>query len=197
VFSGFLRNYIFIAILVMTVAAQIVIVYFGGIVFNLEKGGLSIINWLICIAIGSGSLIVGFLIRTLPEFEVPIWLLGGRPNCALDVQEKEKVIHENLAKISSVQRWGNAIKKTRLQVRVVKIFTLPKDSTEPIPRSSSREISTFAVTEQISQWKKLRLYVRTSIMFKRGRKDISTVQLADPRSIRMAQINYAKSKQQL
>ncbi|KAI8898209.1 hypothetical protein BC833DRAFT_590681 [Globomyces pollinis-pini] len=73
VFSGFFTNKIFISILFVTIVGQAFIVQFGGLVFTLDPKGLSLSNWLISIVIGSGSLVVGFLIRVIlgsaPEVE--------------------------------------------------------------------------------------------------------------------------------
>lgn len=62
----------FIGILGITIISQILIVTYGGIVFTIDPNGLSLVNWAICIAIGLGSLIVGFLIRVASAFEASI-----------------------------------------------------------------------------------------------------------------------------
>jgi hypothetical protein len=64
VFSGLHTNWIFIAVIAITVVVQVLIVEFGGDVFKTEP--LSLVNWGYSIAIGAGSLIVGAILRLIP-----------------------------------------------------------------------------------------------------------------------------------
>jgi Ca2+-transporting ATPase len=134
VFSGFFNNYIFISIFIITVLGQIVIVTWGGIIFSLDPEGLSLQNWGISLAIGFGSLIVGFLIRLLPDFNIPIWLLGGaespaplqnagQSTLALTKETTDDAINldeEPTAPATpTAKRWAKAINATKMQIRVV------------------------------------------------------------------------------
>ena len=65
VFEGILKNHIFIGIFIATVVAQVLIVQFGSTVFKTAEGGLPGMGWLVSLALGFGSLPVGFLIRVL------------------------------------------------------------------------------------------------------------------------------------
>ena len=58
VFRGIFKNPLFCAVLVMTAAAQVVIVEFGGNAMHVYLGGLSGKYWGISIAFGVGSLIM-------------------------------------------------------------------------------------------------------------------------------------------
>lgn len=80
IFRGITKNYIFIGIFFITAFLQTIIVEFGGIVFKAPKNGLSWKPWLVCVAIGFGSIPVGFLIRLIPpatEF-LPEWMIMKR-----------------------------------------------------------------------------------------------------------------------
>lgn len=83
VFSGLHTNWIFIAIVVITVIVQFLLVEFGGEVFRTEP--LSPEYWGISVGIGAGSLLVGVVLRLLP---VPdIWC------CA--IKETSSVLNES------------------------------------------------------------------------------------------------------
>lgn len=130
VFAGFLKNYFFIGIFLITIVGQFLIVTWGGVVFSLDPEGLSAQNWGICLAIGLGSIVVGFLIRLLPEFNVPIWLLGGTesaPSIQNESQSPLQLTKESddvAIKIDEdartpANRWAKAINATKMQIRVV------------------------------------------------------------------------------
>ncbi|KAJ3358957.1 hypothetical protein HDU91_005061 [Kappamyces sp. JEL0680] len=216
VFSGILKNRIFVGILLVTIIAQAIIVQFGSIVFGLDRNGLSGANWGISIALGMGSLAVGFLVRLLPPISVPVWLLGGKSlekkhdlvelspvvvvidHVGADVAEKPELKREPS---QSAKRWHDAISKTRMQVRVVKLFTLPRDHKDkpPTPRASTASLPMAVVAANpeaprpsSESWHKLRLYVVTTSMFRRRRKDISQLQMVDPRRVREAQTHQAR-----
>jgi Ca2+-transporting ATPase len=110
VFSGIWNNYIFLGIMVVTIAAQAVIVQFGGIVFRLDPNGLSGANWGLSILLGSGSLFVGFFLRFIPPPNVPAWLLGGKTTIELEITDEKPVDLElgtgaaNWAKLRSAVR---------------------------------------------------------------------------------------------
>ncbi|KAK6095579.1 plasma membrane calcium, variant 2 [Batrachochytrium dendrobatidis] len=76
VFRGFLRNHTFIGILLMTVVMQTLIVQFGGVVFKTNQNGLDATGWGISLLIGLGSLVVGFLIRIMPDFKLPSFIFA-------------------------------------------------------------------------------------------------------------------------
>lgn len=189
------------SILFVTILGQIVIVQFGSIVFSLDPNGLSVVNWLICLAVGSGSLVVGFLIRLLPEFEVPVWLLGGvsevvnQPTIVNARLDKEETLHKDIPleimPTGASERWKGAINKTKTQVRVVKMFAVPGSATAPSPRLAEPKSSSTGV----DTWKTLRQYVTTTNAFRSGRRaHASSTQLTDPRLIRNAKVELARSR---
>ncbi|KAI8913648.1 hypothetical protein EDD86DRAFT_187685 [Gorgonomyces haynaldii] len=71
VFRGIHRNPVFLGVLVFTIAIQILMTMFGGIVFKIDPDGLSPMYWGISLAFGSVSLLVGFLVRLIPDYKKP------------------------------------------------------------------------------------------------------------------------------
>ncbi|KAI8803121.1 hypothetical protein BJ742DRAFT_683451, partial [Cladochytrium replicatum] len=68
VFAGIHHNFIFIGIWVGTFVMQVILIQFLGLVFKTDPAGLDGVDWAICIAFGAGSLVVGVLIRLLPDW---------------------------------------------------------------------------------------------------------------------------------
>ncbi|KAI8806547.1 hypothetical protein BJ742DRAFT_898964, partial [Cladochytrium replicatum] len=68
IFAGIHRNFIFIGIWVGTILVQALLIEYGGLVFKTDPNGLDLVDWMICIAFGAGSLVVGVLIRLLPDW---------------------------------------------------------------------------------------------------------------------------------
>ena len=69
IFSGITRNPLFIIIVICIFGLQILLISFTGSAFHVYPNGLSIEQWLICVAFGAGSLLVNLLlkIRYIPE----------------------------------------------------------------------------------------------------------------------------------
>lgn len=67
IFQGVEINSYFTIIVVWIVVLQTIIVTVGNIAFRCATWGLGIKGWLICIAFGSGSLIIGLLLKFIPE----------------------------------------------------------------------------------------------------------------------------------
>lgn len=71
VFKGISKNMLFIVIVVIIILMQILIVSFGGSVMNCYSQtptpGLTIVQWLMCIVIGSGGLLVSVLLKLINE----------------------------------------------------------------------------------------------------------------------------------
>ncbi|KAJ1344687.1 calcium-translocating P-type ATPase, PMCA-type [Batrachochytrium salamandrivorans] len=78
VFKGFFANNMFLGILTLTVFLQAMIIQFAGVVFKTDTTGLSKTGWAISLVVGSGSLIVGFLVRCLPHVDAPAWLFADK-----------------------------------------------------------------------------------------------------------------------
>merc|ERR1712127_939 len=56
VFKGIFRNWLFVFILFSTGIIQIFMVQFGSHALHVHEGGLSVEHWVLCIALGVGSL---------------------------------------------------------------------------------------------------------------------------------------------
>jgi Ca2+ transporting ATPase len=67
VFEGISRNWLFITIWVGTILVQILIVSVGYIAFGCQKGGLTVHEWLICLAFSSLSLFWRIFLLLLPS----------------------------------------------------------------------------------------------------------------------------------
>ncbi|KAI8891948.1 hypothetical protein BC833DRAFT_612976 [Globomyces pollinis-pini] len=220
VFHRLLENKIFMFIFFISALFQALIVQFGGVVFTIDPNGLSWSHWLISIALGMGSLVVGFVIRLLPEFPIPRYLLPGsepeiqqpalsNPSEAKPVvvvigesrdtlTEKEEVVPQTTEESLAAARWKDAIHKTRVQVKVVKIFTLPLRTDPSVKPPSIRARIDAERNEKRSStenWNTLRLYIQTASVFRR-RADPSSSQLVDPRVVRNAMVNAARKRNQ-
>lgn len=65
IFKNFLNNPFFFVINFIILVLQTVLIYFGGNFF--KTAPLTIVQYLLCVAIGAGGLIIGLLIKLLPE----------------------------------------------------------------------------------------------------------------------------------
>ena len=70
VFSRIYRNYLFVLILVLEIICQFVFVQYGGLVFKCALGGLTIHQWLICVGLGSTSLLVSIILKIIKFEEI-------------------------------------------------------------------------------------------------------------------------------
>ncbi len=99
VLKGINRNPIFWVVIAITVACQVLFVEFGGNAF--QTSGLSSSQWLITIALGFGTIPIGFLMRFIPVVEDPHSF-----NDSSDCLPGEFVVSENefRAHISSLRK---------------------------------------------------------------------------------------------
>ncbi len=72
-FEHLSKNHLFITIVSLILLLQFLIITFGGIVFSCysSSGGLTLRHWLICLALGSLSLVMRAFLRLLPEDRIP------------------------------------------------------------------------------------------------------------------------------
>jgi magnesium-transporting ATPase (P-type) len=99
VFAGFFNNPLFLVIQLITIALQILFVNFGG--KAIKCAPLTLQQHGICIAIGSLALIVGVLIKLVPEsiFD-KIHIFKEKP---LTIQELDDTLHSKFKKRSSLK----------------------------------------------------------------------------------------------
>ena len=152
IFRGIHKNNTFAAVIIITLVLQAIIIEFGGLVFKIVPGGLNGYEWLACILLGIGSLLVGLLVRQIPD----AWFTCMSKYSAVeeDVEEgvtkspqgEMKLITPNEAhpinakqasshSLKSVERhgrvqslWKQVIGKTQMQVRVIKAFRDPHET---------------------------------------------------------------------
>lgn len=87
VFSGLHTNWVFIAIIAITVIVQALIVEFGDDVFRTAP--LSLEEWGYSVAIGAGSLVVGFILRFIPIPDVWCCSIRSTPHARPLLQHRQ------------------------------------------------------------------------------------------------------------
>lgn len=108
VFEGIFNNYIFVGVIVGTIAVQCLLVEFAGTPFNCT--GLTWQQWLICVGIGASELIWGQIIFTFPKTIIPTGLrLGSKP---VTTDEANNARH----------LWMRSLKRVQHQIRVANAF---------------------------------------------------------------------------
>ncbi|KAJ3323148.1 Calcium-transporting ATPase 10, plasma membrane-type [Boothiomyces sp. JEL0866] len=124
VFRNFFSNRIFIVIIILTIVGQIIIVEFGGIVFQIDSSGLNGTGWAISFGVGFGSIIVGYLVRILPPFPVPGFLIveGEDIPAKKDYQQIEIRVVEKTPSRLSLHQTPGGWKKLRLYVTTANKF---------------------------------------------------------------------------
>jgi len=70
-FEGISRNWLFVAIWVGTICVQIIIVTFGSYPFGCALGGLSFLQWLVCLAFSATSLLWRLVLVLVPSSYFP------------------------------------------------------------------------------------------------------------------------------
>ncbi|KAJ3222777.1 hypothetical protein HK099_001945 [Clydaea vesicula] len=131
IFRGVLRNYTFIVIIFFSLAMQIIIVQVGGKIFHLREGGLDIISWLICLALGFGSIPVGFLIRLIPtrdpspeeeNLKLESEIVNEVEELQRVVIKKIEIQHGKELTSKEIELWRSAINRIAIQLKVVGTF---------------------------------------------------------------------------
>jgi calcium-translocating P-type ATPase len=74
VFDGLFTNWIFIAVLIITVSLQVIIIEFGSVAF--QTAALSTEEWFTTVLIGFGSLPLGLILRVIPVPVMDAWGFG-------------------------------------------------------------------------------------------------------------------------
>lgn len=89
VFYGIHRNWLFIAITLLTIGAQIIIIFFGGEAFSVTS--LSGVEWAVSLVLGLLSLPLGALIRKIPNKWILEWVPKRRNRERVDEEDGEFV----------------------------------------------------------------------------------------------------------
>lgn len=112
IFSGITRNPLFIIIVIGIFGLQVLLISFTGSAFRVNPNGLSIEQWLICIAIGSGSLLVNLLlkIRYIPEPNISELQSKAEEltNEAVEPTKDELQTDSHIIKIREISRYAES-----------------------------------------------------------------------------------------
>lgn len=174
VFSRILHNRLFLLILFSTTVLQVLIVEFGNVAFGLSPDGLSLANWGLSILLGTGSLVVGFLLRFLPTSIVPLWILGAKkvsPSTPAIVEISPSEKQEGPIRVSDERSFEPSVRSSVDSPKLEATLTI-----EPLlVRSSAHE-------EHLLVHKGRR----------NSKRDPGPVLLMDPRRVREAQFALAR-----
>jgi hypothetical protein len=182
VFKGVFTNMTFMTIFIATVVMQIILVQFGGNVFQVYEHGLTALQWAISVLLGGGSMVVGLLVRILPPFPIPAFLTADyitstpmdESDITLDIKEDAPT---SIARLPSRELWKRAVHKTQVQMRVVRAFQ------DPSPRSS--------LGSSTSRPERAALPMLTPGTTRRE-SDQSNIVIVNPRLVKAAKIRAAQ-----
>uniref|UniRef100_A0A7S3PJZ2 Cation-transporting P-type ATPase C-terminal domain-containing protein n=1 Tax=Aplanochytrium stocchinoi TaxID=215587 RepID=A0A7S3PJZ2_9STRA len=113
VFEGISKNWRFVAVLVVTTVAQVVIVQVGGSAFKLCEGGLSLNHWLFSVGLGALSLPWQFVVNMMMVLILP--------------SEEEQILVNNIkfspgGRNSSSRRWDLLRRNVRHGFNYARVF---------------------------------------------------------------------------
>ncbi|XP_069165984.1 plasma membrane calcium-transporting ATPase 2 isoform X2 [Procambarus clarkii] len=126
VFQGFFSNPIFYSIWLSTLASQVVIVQFGGRAFSTEA--LTLELWLWCILFGSGVLLWGQVVTSIPTKKLPknVFSWGsGEPQTdpIADFSIEDKLDSDGKdGKRTGQILWIRGLTRLQTQLRVIRAF---------------------------------------------------------------------------
>lgn len=194
-FKDIHKNRTFLIVLLVTLVSQIIIVQFGSVVFSVDPTGLNLSNWLISIALGSGSLFVGLFIRLfVPDIPNPFDRVQA-PVVVTSEEMKDKPDFVKMDHLVSAESKINGAQSPSKNIVPVATFGSAGGYSKGSPRSSISRKSGQKSEENISRWSQVRHHILVKKSFKRGRLDISNTQMVTARAIKGAQQNQAKSLQ--
>ncbi|CAL1300144.1 unnamed protein product [Larinioides sclopetarius] len=127
IFEGLFTNPIFYSILIVTTAAQVVIIQFGSYAFNTTT--LTLDQWLWCIFLGCGTLVWGQLITTLPTKRIPHTFTWGSgtpeddlaPSLGQDGGSSGSLSQDVKSRTGQIL-WIRGLTRLQTQLRVVRAF---------------------------------------------------------------------------
>jgi len=122
IFAGLHRNPIFCVIWLGTMAAQILIVTFGGPWFQTAR--LDLTQWLYCIAFGVGALLWGQILTSIPSRMLPDSCTCGGGE-TMDAGEMKKDGEPVGEQVDGKVLWMLGLTRVQTQMRVVRAFQVP------------------------------------------------------------------------
>ncbi|KAJ3022976.1 hypothetical protein HKX48_004734 [Thoreauomyces humboldtii] len=177
IFKGILKNRIFLVIMIATIIFQALIVQFGSTVFKTE-GGLTGVQWVVCIVIGFGSIPLGLAIRLFPDWRKvrdedadprasnkEEYELGAVQAEEAAARSHDVLVHKGSKTDNGVDRWTQAIRATQMQIRVVNAFQAPPGGS-PRTRPSSyhrpiRQMHRQDTARSAELWQRARIVPQT------------------------------------
>lgn len=121
VFKGIFTNPIFNVIWVGTCLAQVLIVTFGGYVFQTKA--LSITQWLWCLFFGVGTLIWAQLIRVVYKYLHKNWKIKiARKRAEEEEEEEPEMLEMNELRENNRILWLRSFKRVQTQLNTVRAF---------------------------------------------------------------------------
>ncbi|KFM74141.1 Plasma membrane calcium-transporting ATPase 3, partial [Stegodyphus mimosarum] len=126
IFEGLLTNPIFYSILVITAAAQVIIIQYGGYAFSTAT--LTIDQWLWCVFLGCGTLVWGQLITSIPTKRIPkTFTWGSGPpeemvgSASLVEDGSSGSLSQDVKRTGQIL-WIRGLTRLQTQLRVVRAF---------------------------------------------------------------------------
>ncbi|CAG0896564.1 unnamed protein product [Cyprideis torosa] len=124
VFQGLLTNPIFYSIWIITFVSQVIIVQFGGVPMSTAPLGLD--HWMWCLFFGTGTLLWGQVVTTIPTKKLPKTLSYGRgkPEDLTDTLIEDGHGYDMSDKRKSTGQilWIRGLTRLQTQLRVIRAF---------------------------------------------------------------------------
>lgn len=130
IWSNIGSNPIFLLILAFTIVAQILIIFFGGSAFKVVF--IPVTEWIICISCGVVTLAVGFFVRMIPSLPLQNIMSTDTQESTSEVGRVRRYSSDTrIIAILGVETgceskghilWDQAIRQTKLRVRVINAF---------------------------------------------------------------------------
>jgi P-type Ca2+ transporter type 2C len=115
IFEGVLRNRYFMAIQVIIIGGQVLIVFVGGDAFNVAR--INAVQWAASLVIGFVSLIIGVLIRLIPDS----WCIALIPSCLKRQKPKDIIVESQESSHLPTYVWNPGIEEIRQELTLLKL----------------------------------------------------------------------------
>ncbi|KAM7054952.1 plasma membrane calcium-transporting ATPase 4 isoform 1-T4 [Molossus nigricans] len=156
VFAGIFRNLIFCSVVLGTFIGQIIIVEFGGKPFSCTN--LTLSQWFWCLFIGTGELLWGQVISTIPTKSLKFLKEAGhgttKEEITKDAEGLDEIDHAEMELRRGQILWFRGLNRIQTQIKVVKAFhsSLHESIQKPKNQNSIHNFMThpeFAIDEEV------------------------------------------------
>lgn len=176
-------------ILVITIICQALIVQFGSVVFGIDPNGLSAANWGISLALGSGTILVGFAVRLLPEIQFPSFGVMSKLDDAPKEKDEGGVVVEIPANVEKPPA-------ERVSQKIITVFGENKSAGNHTPPQASNQSSVAPVhladpserRKASIHWDSLRKHTLSGTF---RRRDIAHHQMLSSSAIKTARMSQS------